>query len=823
MRVFSLFLPIDFLILFLIWANRIVSPRTVHYLSISRMDCIISDRSFILVVDDDAAHAESVRQLLLAHRYSVEVETDPGTALRRAEANPPAILVLDLNMPGMSGVELLEKLVQVNHSTKAIVVSGEQAHTTMSPLLRLGAYDFIGKPFAPDRLLRSVGHALEQWQLEQDHNAMKLREERTNELNRFLLDAFPDLLYMLDGDGNFTFINNRLEYVFETDRGALAGRSWQTLFSDPELRKRLQNQINERREGSRKTRQLEFEVRSRTGGTVLIQCSARGLYRPGPGSAADRFVGTYGVLQDVTDARQARREQLQSQRKFQALVMESPDAVFISRTDSGDVLEANDIFRGWQAGDSNTDHFLWPSQAARDEFIDALRRSPEHLSLSVERLLEGDSHYLEINARLLELEDVDCMLATVRDRSRERQAELQQQELQFQLQQAGKMEALGQLAGGIAHDFNNILASIIGYAELVLTSRHRLDDTKIDGYLREVVTAGHRARDLISQMLTFTRASRGEPRPLDIGEAIEDVSRMLRAAIPSTIRIETIIAPGLRAVRLDAMQFQQVIMNLMINARDSITGTGRITLRLDEADSCPDCQICGERLSGRHVAVSVEDTGHGIKTDDLLHIFEMYFTTREPGKGTGIGLWLVDGMVHTAGGHLSVDSAPGQGTRFTLHLPFEPEAKPPAIAPTSTGRVGGRIVVVDDEVTVSSFLGEILRHSGYETVVFNESPKALDYLVQHLDDVALLLTDQAMPMLSGLDLAQFVKGRRPELPVVLITGFSQAHDARKIEEIGVDHYLIKPFGIETLLEVVRSATLGKTPPFAQQVDVGGIT
>jgi len=790
------------------------------------MDCIISDRSFILVVDDDAAHAESVRQLLLAHQYLVEVETDPVKALRRAEANPPAILVLDLNMPGMSGVELLEKLVQVNRSTKAIVVSGEQAHTTMSPLLRLGAYDFISKPFAPDQLLRSVGRALEQWQLEQDHSAMKLREERTNELNRFLLDAFPDLLYMLDKEGNFSFINNRLEYVFEADRTALAGRSWQTLFNDPVLRARLQNQINERREGSRKTRQLEFEVHSRTGGTVLIQCSARGLYRPGPGAAAERFVGTYGVLQDVTDARRARREQLQSQRKFQALVMESPDAVFISRADSGDVLEANELFRAWAAADQNTgkssdkstdkssdkstDHFLWPSAAARDEFISALRRSPEHLSLSVERTLEGDSRYLEINARLLELEDVDCMLATVRDRSRERQIELQQQELQFQLQQAGKMEALGQLAGGIAHDFNNILASIIGYAELVLTSRHRLDGTKIDGYLREVVTAGHRARDLISQMLTFTRASHGEARPVDIGEAIEDVSRMLRAAIPSTIGIETILVPGLRAVRLDPMQFQQVIMNLMINARDSITGTGRITLRLEEADNCPDCQICGERISGRHVIVSVEDTGHGIKPEDLVHIFEMYFTTREPGKGTGIGLWLVDGMVHTAGGHLSVDSVPGQGTRFTLHLPFEPEIKPVVTTPTSTNTVAGRIVVVDDEVTVSSFLGEILRHSGFETVVFNESPKALDYLVRHLDEVALLLTDQAMPMLSGLDLAEFVKGRKPEMPVVLITGFSQAHDARRLEEIGVDHYLIKPFGIETLLEVVRSATRSTT-------------
>ena len=143
------------------------------------MDRIISDRSFILVVDDDAAHAESVRQLLMAHQHSVLVETDPVVALRRAQDDPPAILVLDLNMPGMTGVELLEALVRVNRSTKAIVVSGEQAHTTVSPLLRLGAYDFISKPFIPDQLVRSVSRALEQWQLERSHSAMQLREERT--------------------------------------------------------------------------------------------------------------------------------------------------------------------------------------------------------------------------------------------------------------------------------------------------------------------------------------------------------------------------------------------------------------------------------------------------------------------------------------------------------------------------------------------------------------------------------------------------------------------------------------------------------------------
>jgi PAS domain S-box-containing protein len=751
-----------------------------------------------------------VRQLLIAHRYSVEVITDPHRALDRIQGETPAVLVLDLNMPGMSGVELLEALVRSDTRTRAIVVSGEKDLETVSPLLRLGAYDFLGKPFAPRQLLSSVSKALSAWHLERENERIQAREVSTNTLNRFLLDAFPDLLYMLDAAGRFTFINNRLAHIFEVDRESLTGRPWEELFSDPAVHTRLRYHMNERRTGVRETRRLEFSVATPNGVSALLECSARGLYAAGDPHQQGRFIGTYGVLQDVSEVARARRALQQSESKFHALFMESPDAVFISRLDDGQVIEGNALFGEWQHLASTqaaaTDHFLWPSPAARNEFVAALHRSPEHLGLSVERNLSGTARYFEINARLIDLEDQPCMLATVRDRSRERQAELQQLELQSQLQQAGKMEALGQLAGGIAHDFNNILASIIGYAELVLTSRHRLEESKLNDYLREVVTAGHRARDLISQMLTFTRATRGEPRPVDLADALAAVSRMLRAAIPSTIRITTQVESDLPSVILDPVQFQQVVMNLMINARDAITGTGEITLQVGHSTDTAPCQICGEHLSGRHIVVAVRDTGHGISPQDLQRIFDMYFTTRAPGKGTGIGLWLVDGMVHAAGGHLTIDTEPGKGSQFTVHLPFERAPAPLETPRSLIGDLGGRIVVVDDEVSVSSFLGEILRHSGFETVVFNESPKALDYLVMHLDDIALLVTDLAMPMLSGMDLAQFVKGRNPELPVIAITGFRQTHDMRRLQEIGVDHLLAKPFGIEDLLEVVRSAT-----------------
>lgn len=722
------------------------------------------------------------------------------------------MLLLDLNMPEMTGVEVLEELVQQGASMKTIVVSGEQEVETVSPLLRLGAYDFMAKPYDPARLVRSVTHALGEWHLQQENARIQSRERKTDELNRFLLDAFPDLLYVLDDRGKFTFINRRLDHLFPVLREEMIGEDWQTLFgSRSHLAEQLNHRMNERRTGLRATRALEFDITADSGEQATLECTARGLYQEATEDEGRRYVGTYGVLQDVTESRRTRRALVQSQRKFHGLFMESPDGVFISSLDTGSVLEGNDIFNQLKlqfgASADTTDGWLWPSDASRSEFVAALRRAPEHLSLSVSRHLAGEERYLEINARLLDLENMPCMLGTVRDRTRERHAELQQRELQSQLLQAGKMEALGQLAGGVAHDFNNILASIIGYAELVLTARSRIPDKDVDTYLREVVSAGQRARDLISQMLTFTRANRGEPQPMDLARVFEDVASMLRAAIPSTIEIVQNFDANLPEVRIDPVQFQQVVMNLMINARDAIDGTGLIELSASVEGASEACAICHEQLHGRHVALRIRDTGCGIPEKVLPHIFDMYYSTREPGEGTGIGLWLANDVVHSYGGHITVETSE-RGTQFTVHLPLKTRvpANDNAPARRNGDSVHGRIVVVDDEVSVSSFLGEILRHAGFETMVFNESPKAMDYLVTHLDEVAVLVTDQAMPMLSGLDLAQFVKGRRPDLPVVLITGFTHAHDTNRMEEIGVDHFLAKPFGIDALLDVIHSAT-----------------
>ncbi len=769
----------------------------------------------ILIVDDDTAHAASVRDLLSAHQYPAATISDSTTVIEALQQHDYHVLLLDLNMPGLTGLEVLDAIKSAGVNIKTIVLSGESKLSTVTPILRLGAHDYLAKPYEPQQLLTSVENALMQAQLERDNAAMSARNRADEILHQFLLNASPDLIYMLDAQGNFQFLNSRLEDVFGFAVDDLQGRPWQRLLGE-ELSSALRHRFDERRTGPRATRGLEFQYTTRQGEQKVFEFSATGLYELPAGKELSKesgtrsgdYNGTYGVLRDVTEARQTARDLALSQEKFYGLFMESPDAVFISRLSDGLLLESNDKFRDIRVSlgeiDSPFDHFVFGSEADRAAFADRLQASPNHLHYQLQRQVGSEGLFFEVNARALDIDGEDCVLATVRDRTAEHRAEMDRLLLQNQLQQASKMEAIGQLAGGIAHDFNNILASIIGYAELVQNARDRLEATQVDNYLSEVVTAGHRARDLISQMLTFTRANRGEPCPVDISEAITDVSRMLRAAIPTTIDIDTEFSDDLSSVMADPVQLQQIIINLLINARDAIEGNGRISISAVRGVQAAACACCGETLADEHIILKVQDSGHGISDEMRAKIFEMYFTTREHGKGTGIGLWLIDNLVHEYAGHITLDSVAGEGTTFSIHLPIAGSV-PLVEAPLETAPISldGRIVVIDDEVSVSNFIGEVLRDHGYEVVIFNESPTAMRYLEAHVDEVAMVLTDQMMPLMTGLDLAEQARTLRPDLPIILITAFAANRDSRRMAEIGINRFLAKPFRIDELLGAIH--------------------
>ena len=379
--------------------------------------------------------------------------------------------------------------------------------------------------------------------------------------------------------------------------------------------------------------------------------------------------------------------------------------------------------------------------------------------------------------------------------------------LEEQLKQAQKMEAIGTLAGGIAHDFNNILTPIIGYSEIALTQVE--PDNPLLKWLQQINMAALRAKDLVQQILTFSRQGAQEKKPLQPHLVLKEALKLLRATLPTTIEFKTDIAADSGTILIDPTQFHQIIMNLCTNAFHAMEKTGGVLgvglrhVTIHEEDNKV---VSSELLPGDYVLLEVSDTGCGMERRTLSRIFEPYFTTKSNGKGTGLGLSMVHGIVKSCQGQISVDSEPGKGTSFHIYLPRvaapEPTLDDPMREfPMPTG--AEHVLVVDDEETITNMLRTILTGLGYQVTVSGNSLEALA-LIEH--DPALfdlLITDMTMPHLTGLELAQKTLAIKPDLPIILCTGFSELINKEQAHAIGIRAYMIKPVSVRELAMTVR--------------------
>ncbi len=388
------------------------------------------------------------------------------------------------------------------------------------------------------------------------------------------------------------------------------------------------------------------------------------------------------------------------------------------------------------------------------------------------------------------------------------QAETERKRLRRELQQAQKMESLGQLTGGIAHDFNNILGVIMGFSELARDHYVSEGEAKLISYLDRVLEASGRARDLVAQMMAFTRGNANDDKPLRLGPLVKENLRMMGSMLPSSIQINAEMEENLPSVLMDSGQFNQLLMNLCINARDAMQGRGKLTVRLGWGNGAEmECATCHKQLDGSWVELSVTDTGSGISTDILDRIFDPFFTTKDVGKGTGMGLAVIHGIVRNHGGHILVETEPGKSTTFRLLFPplVEETAETPEALPfpvdLSRGQ-GEEILVVDDEPDLGNFIGDLLHHYGYKATVMSDSREALALFRKKPDTFVLAITDQTMPGITGAMLVKGLREVRGDLPVILNTGFSEEIDAIAAAKMGV-RYLEKPVRAESLIRAVR--------------------
>ena len=393
---------------------------------------------------------------------------------------------------------------------------------------------------------------------------------------------------------------------------------------------------------------------------------------------------------------------------------------------------------------------------------------------------------------------------TLEKKVEERTKELAKYERQ--LQQVLKIQAIGTLAGGIAHDFNNILFPIVGYTELTMDEVS--EDSVAHKNLEEILKAAHRAKNLVQQILTFSRQSDQERKPIKVQNIITETLRLLRASIPASIEIIHKIQDDCGHIMGDPTQIHQVIMNLCTNAYHAMQDKGgKLEVILTEIDVGYKEMIDKVGMQpGKHLRLLVKDEGCGMEASVLDRIFEPYYTTKEQGKGTGLGLSVIHGIVKNHGGDITVKSTPGKGTIFQVYLPLIEDVDPDVEFESTDGAIKGeeRILLVDDEEQIVAMEQQMLENLGYRVTARTDSAEALKVFAEHPQNFDLVITDMTMPHMTGDQLAQKMLDIEPNIPVILCTGFNQVITEEKALAMGIQKFVMKPVVKKELATTIRT-------------------
>ncbi len=423
------------------------------------------------------------------------------------------------------------------------------------------------------------------------------------------------------------------------------------------------------------------------------------------------------------------------------------------------------------------------------------------------------NRYLEIKTipQFDESTRLKGIVQVVRDVTESKNSEKEHRMLQEQLIQAQKMEAMGTLAGGIAHDFNNILAAVMGYTELTLLSLP--EKSQLADQLNHVIKASMRAKELVEQILTFSRQTAQDfrPQPIEIGLIIKEALKLIKSTFPSTIQLRLKISSSGKVV-IDPSQMHQIIMNLCTNAKHAMQQDGGIlTVELNDIRIEPQAKILEKNPDlqpGPYIRLAIKDTGHGMEAKIAKRIFEPYFTTKEKDVGTGLGLAMVHGITKNCGGAVSLQSKVGKGTAFYVYLPrvdsaaeLKEQIAGPAIQPAPTG--AERILFVDDELELANLGRDILEHLGYRVVTKVNGVDALEEFKQNPKNFDVVVTDMTMPKMTGERLARELINIRPDIPIILCTGFNEQINEQKAKAIGISAFLMKPLTLNRLAKTLR--------------------
>jgi PAS domain S-box-containing protein len=635
-----------------------------------------------------------------------------------------------------------------------------------------------------------------------NENLEKTVAERTEDLRRLaaIVESSDDSIVGEIVDGTILSWNAAAERMYGYSATEMIGKSAGILAPSDQ-----QDEIQEvlrRVERGEKIEQFETIRVRKDGRQIHVALSVSPIKDP-----RARVVGASIIARDITERKRA-------EERFCKAFSASPEPTTIVTMAEGRFIDVNESFlrvTGYQReeviGRTSLELKFWERPEDRAKLIEILDKQGLVRDLEITFLTRSGARRRGLDsAEIIEVAGQRCILSIFKDIT-------ERKLLEEQLRQAQKMESVGRLAGGVAHDFNNLLGVIIGYSEIL---RERLDrSSPLRNEVLEIKKAGERAASLTRQLLAFSRQQVLEPKILNLKTIMADIENMLRRLIRADIELNIRMAPDLAQVKADQGQIEQVIMNLVVNARAAMPQGGRLSLEarnveLDEAFA----RQHPPSVPGRYVLLAVTDTGLGMDQDTQAHIFEPFFTTKEKDKGTGLGLSVVYGVVKQSGGYIWVHSELGKGTTFKIYLPLVEgpvEDAPRDTGPTPSLRGSETILLVEDEESLRQLTRRLLVQSGYTVLDAPDAAQALEIARWNHGRIDLLITDMVMPGMSGPVLAERMAGMCPDLKVLFVSGYTEYRANAHGSPAAATRLLQKPFSRDVLMAKVREVLDLRTP------------
>jgi len=616
-----------------------------------------------------------------------------------------------------------------------------------------------------------------------------LRESRGK--YRELANSLPQVVFETDYDGRVTFVNrNAFEFFGYTQNDVDGGLNALKMLIPQDRDSALDNM--RRRMDRIDTGRREYTAQAKDGRTFPVAIHVN------PVLHENKPVGLRGIIIDITERKQAEEALKESETRYRTLFEKSTDAIFIIERATGRYLDAN------EAAVRLTGHSLaeLKQPSTGDVTPDGVRERFQKISGSRPAEDMGKVTYVRpdgtrrvamLNTVLLDSEAVIGIARDITD-------ELAMEDV---LRQSQKMEAIGTLAGGIAHDFNNILSAVFGYTELSLNDVEK--DSALFQNLQEIFRAGGRAKDLVNQILTFSRQAEPERKPVQAKRICLEAIKFLRASLPTSIKIRQEIESD-SLVMADPTQIHQVLMNLCTNGAHAMGDTGGVleVKLVDEKLEKAAAAEHPELKPGSYLKLTVSDTGHGISEHTIERIFDPFFTTKEKGEGTGMGLSVVHGIVGSYGGKIMVTSEAGKGSSFKVYLPSIERREaplPPAEESIATGTE--RILFVDDEKALVTIGKQMLESLGYKVTTRTSSIEALELFKARADSFDLVITDMTMPNMTGDRLASELMRIKSDIPVLLCTGYSAHINKEQALSMGLRAFIPKPASLGDMARIIR--------------------